>query len=414
MKTKQIVVLISTLVAGIVLAPAVFAEEAEPFELDFSKLTMINVSFGGWWGLFWPDGAARLERNQSHIEPWETANAPAGSFSFEEIYALVAPHLKVESVFKPKECLIITFSFDLPDFRGMCPYASFYIEDQQVARTLMHGLRAKAVLMNERGKTYLEEMYSKYPLVSGEEPDSFKYGVSKKLDKGTKILYGSIFVVVCMGAVLWFIRKKAKQIIVLISILVAGIVLTPTVFAEEVELSELDFNNVREIYVSWGNGNGYRYGYCHFWPNGAARLDRFPPHHRFGEIAIAPAGSFSFEEIYALVAPPLKPKPDPNFTKYASVVFFLTPSVDDKKTSASSRITNEQVLQTLMDGLKEKTVPLHKTFLEELHSKYPPVPGKVPDSFRYGSKMNIPKWLYGGILAALCAGAALLLIRKKK
>ena len=67
-----------------------------------------------------------------------------------------------------------------------------------------------------------------------------------------------------------------------------------------------------------------------------------------------------------------------------------------------------------MDGLKEKTVPLHKTFLEELHRKYPPVPGKVPDSFRYGSKTNISKWLYGGILAALCVGAVLWLIRKKK
>ena len=204
--------------------------------------------------------------------------------------------------------------------------------------------------------------------------------------------------------------KKAKQIIVLIGIWVAGIVLTPTVFAEEVELSELDFNNVREIYVyvSWERG------YAHFWPNGAARLDRFPPRHELGEIAIAPAGSFSFEEIYALVAPPLKPNPGQNFTTHVPVIFFLTPSADDQDPRFSSRIKNEQVLQTLMDGLKEKAVPLNKTFLEELHRKYPPVPGKVPDSFRYDSKTNIPKWLYGGILAALCAGAALLLIRKKK
>ena len=202
--------------------------------------------------------------------------------------------------------------------------------------------------------------------------------------------------------------KKAKQIIVLISTWVAGIVLAPAVFAEEAEPFELDFSNVVEIQIFSLKGYGQ------FLPNGGARIDRFPSRDELGEVAIAPAGSFSFEEIYALVAPHLNPESVPTSKEYLTIRFLLTPSVDDKYPRVSSRIENEQVIQTLMDGLKEKTVPLHKTFLEELHSKYPPVPGETPVSFRYDSKTNISKWIYGGILAALCVGAVLWLIRKKE
>ena len=202
--------------------------------------------------------------------------------------------------------------------------------------------------------------------------------------------------------------KKAKQIIVLISTWVAGIVLAPAVFAEEAEPFELDFSNVVEIQVLSIKGYGQ------FLPNGGARIDRFPARDKLGEVAIAPAGSFSFEEIYDLVAPLRKPESAPTSKEYLTIRFLLTPSVDDKKPRVSFPIYDQQVIQTLMDGLKEKTVPMHKPFLEELYRKYPPVPGKVPDSFRYDSKTNIPKWLYGAILAALCAGAVLWFICKKK
>ena len=70
-----------------------------------------------------------------------------------------------------------------------------------------------------------------------------------------------------------------------------------------------------------------------------------------------------------------------------------------------------------MYGLREKTVPINKVAkacLEEIYSKYPLVPGEEPEPFRCDAKTNISKWLYGGILVALCAGAALWLIRKKK
>ena len=206
MKAKQIVVLISILVAEIVLAPAVFAEEAEPFGLDFSKIENIEVSFGEWKGSFLPDGTARLERDRSHIFSWDAATAPKGSFPFEEIYALVAPHLKVESVFKPKECLIITFSFNSFAVKSVMPsHVSFYIEDKQVARTLMHGLRKKTKFQD---KAFLEELYSKYPLMPGEDPDSFWYGFKMNIFKW---LCGSILSVTSIGAVLWFIRKKKKN-----------------------------------------------------------------------------------------------------------------------------------------------------------------------------------------------------------
>ena len=204
MKAKQSVVLISTLVAGIVLVTAVFAEEAESFELGINNVQEINVDFGGWKGRFLPDGTAKLQRSNANIEFWERVYAPEGSFSFEDIYALVAPHLKVESAFKPKESLIIGFFFDRSNDTGiMHPYVFFYIEDKQVARTLMHGLRAKAEPRDKTTKTYFEGLYSKYPLVPGEEPAPFRYDSSKRERVGI-----IIFAVVYAGAVLWLILKN--------------------------------------------------------------------------------------------------------------------------------------------------------------------------------------------------------------
>ena len=208
MKAKRSIVLISTLVAGIVLAPAVFAEEAEPFESDFSKLTTINVSCGGWDGSFAPNGTAKLQRHNANIEFWERVDAPVGSFSFEEICALVAYHLKFEPVPNPKECLSMTFLFDPPDARGVPPFLFSYIEDKQVIRTLMHGLREKALPRDKTTKTYFEELYSKYPLVPGEKPAPFRYDSNK----GTMAVIIILIVVVCVGAILWFIRKRKKNV----------------------------------------------------------------------------------------------------------------------------------------------------------------------------------------------------------
>ena len=205
MKAKQFIVLISIWVAGIVLEPDVFAEEAETFEPDFDALTAITVSFGGWRGWFLPDGAASLERRAAHREFWDKPEAPEGSFSFEELYNLMISHQKPKPVLNPKECLSITFLFNPPDARGLPSFFSFYIEDTQVIRTLMHGLREKTVPINKEAKACLEEIYSQYPLVPGEEPSPFRYGSKRNISKW---LYGGILAALCAGAVLWFIRKK--------------------------------------------------------------------------------------------------------------------------------------------------------------------------------------------------------------
>ena len=205
MKVKQIIILISTLVAGIVLTQAVFAEEAEPFKPDFSKMTEIQVSYGGWHGRFFPNGAASLRRLPSYNEFLDRATAPEGSFSFEEIYGLVVSHQKPLPVPNPKECLTIVFLFNPIGANGMPSHFFSYIEDKQVIRTLMHGLREKAVPKNKAAKACLEGLYSQYPLVPGEEPAPFRYGSKRNISKW---LYGGILAVLCVGAVLWFIRKK--------------------------------------------------------------------------------------------------------------------------------------------------------------------------------------------------------------
>jgi hypothetical protein len=164
----------TALVIGMLLALTTFAEEAKPFEPDFSKMKDIIVTSRGrqrWVGQFWPSGGASLERSPADINHLAFAQAPAGSFSFEGIYALVAPHLTTAPTALSSECLTIYFRFEGDEEN---PFGTrFWIEDKEAIRTLMHGLRDKVFPRNHRA--FFEEALSTYPLVPGDKPTPFKY-----------------------------------------------------------------------------------------------------------------------------------------------------------------------------------------------------------------------------------------------
>ena len=199
-----------------------------------------------------------------------------------------------------------------------------------------------------------------------------------------------------------------------------------TLLAQE-DAFKLDFDTLDEITFRAGNYPGW---YGSFRSDGSAILIRSDEGVLSG-IAVAPVGSFSLKKIYDLVAPHLK-RPVINNKEFFNTTFLLDSSPPTKKkevlnitfrfdraltnreTEVHFYIEDKRVMRKLMHGLRDKVVPWDKPKFEEFLSQYPLVPGDEPAPFRYGSKRNISKWLYGGILAALCAGAVLWLTRKKK
>jgi len=156
---------------GMLFASAALAEEAQPSELDVSKVTGIQVKYNFWTGHFGPKGEARLSKI---LDGEYEVRAPEGSFSLEEIYALVASHLKQYPATSSAGVLDIVFYFRDTDPRSK----DFYIEDQQVMRTLMYGVRDKAVPPSPVYSNHLahtEGVFSRYPLVPGDKPAPFKY-----------------------------------------------------------------------------------------------------------------------------------------------------------------------------------------------------------------------------------------------
>ena len=171
MKMKQM----SALVIGALFASSTLAEKAEPFEPNFKEMTAISwgspdISFR-WWGIFLADGSANLNGYSDDVLLGGRLKAPQGSFSFKKIYKIIAPHLK-DDYDRAKETLSIAFSYGhYPDV----VIKRFYIEDKTAIRTLMYGLRDKALPWSDYSKAYLEKAFSKYPLVPGDPPTPFVY-----------------------------------------------------------------------------------------------------------------------------------------------------------------------------------------------------------------------------------------------
>ena len=163
---------ITILVMGMSLVSAASAAREKPFKPDFDALRGIEFGDGGypgWRGSFFSNGRASLSRTNTGSGAW--GDALEGSFSIKEIYALVAPHLKKPPADK-KGGLDVVFFF-APSATNTEKVVYFYIDDKDVMRTIMHGLRDKVV---PGARTRFEELLSTYPLVPGDEPEPFAYG----------------------------------------------------------------------------------------------------------------------------------------------------------------------------------------------------------------------------------------------
>lgn len=103
----------------------------------------------------------------------DRAQAPAGSFSFEEIYNSLLPHLKQGVVDNPQTMAV-----------GLIFGSSgkgFYVEDKELMRKLMHGLRDKTIpFYFSINSPSFEELFKTRPLVPGDEPKQFIYDYNEE------------------------------------------------------------------------------------------------------------------------------------------------------------------------------------------------------------------------------------------
>jgi len=137
---------------------------------DFEQVTRITLTTrpARWEGRFFPNGSAILDYGGTG-GPNPQAAAPKGSFSFEDVYRLLAPRLKADGE-GMYVCLYVA-SGELNLAWGFPPTE----ENKEIARKLMRGLSEKALPLNNgvSTKKEFERLLATHPLVPGDEPTPF-------------------------------------------------------------------------------------------------------------------------------------------------------------------------------------------------------------------------------------------------
>ena len=155
-------------VAGLLLVSGTMAQDVDMSNFGADQLYWFEVGTGPWKGIFFFNGAARLMRNGGDV--FEQADVPKGSFSFEEVYNRLMPHVIKESVYGN---MSVQFIAGRSHKMHMLCSLSDTEECKATVRKLMFELRDKSYA--PMGKQALEELFRKYPLVKGDKPVPYTY-----------------------------------------------------------------------------------------------------------------------------------------------------------------------------------------------------------------------------------------------
>jgi len=108
----------------------------------FNQVTGIGLMFcNGWMADFRPDGSAQFVYGSNSED---VADAPRGSFLFENIYNLLIPHLSQSYKGKKEKTISVSLRVANQTFPTM-----LYLEDKNTIKKLVSELRSKAVPWNE-------------------------------------------------------------------------------------------------------------------------------------------------------------------------------------------------------------------------------------------------------------------------
>jgi len=146
------------------LAATSFTQETVRAIPSFDKLDGISLGVPVTWnGRFFSDGSAELINGASL-----SASVPVGSFSFEEVYNLLLPHLKQD---EDAESMYVILDEKEEDTE----LPVFFLSDKDIMRKIMHGLCDKLlsspdVFFGMFGEEIFKGNLRKEPLVPGDPP----------------------------------------------------------------------------------------------------------------------------------------------------------------------------------------------------------------------------------------------------
>lgn len=137
-------------------SPRLWAQASIPNVDQVSKITI--TSYGGWMLEVYQDGSGKLVYGSS-ID--DLAQIPPQTFSFQNVYNLLAPHL-IENYPGEKA---IAVAMHVKDLAPGTPIQALYLDDRRIVRQIMAEARDKGVPLNQ---TRFRELIAKH---SGAVPD---------------------------------------------------------------------------------------------------------------------------------------------------------------------------------------------------------------------------------------------------
>jgi len=153
---------------GLLLVSEASAQEEDMSKFGVDQVFWISLRTSPtlWDGVFYRNGSAELKWGGSGS--FDMAIAPKGSFSFEEVYNLLIPHLKRGRDRRDDTGIVLVA--DPKTSMGGCLVNTE--ETRAIVRALMFELRDKA---SPSSKEIFEERLARYPLLQGDEPVPYVY-----------------------------------------------------------------------------------------------------------------------------------------------------------------------------------------------------------------------------------------------
>jgi len=182
MKKQNIIALI----LGMSFTLVALSEEVAISIPKFNQLKRIYMGSANssWMGIFRSNGSAHLGYGAL-----DGADVPKASFQFEEIYNLLVPHLKQDS--NDEENMAVGLLSDSPTAK------TFYLEDKETMRKIMHGLCDKVLESPDPflDVVRFKGLLRKSPIVPGDPPylkeeDQIKSEVRGQKSEGEEEVIG--------------------------------------------------------------------------------------------------------------------------------------------------------------------------------------------------------------------------------
>jgi len=144
----------------ILIISSILIAQGSPVIPSFDQVTKIGLfSHKGWMLNIYPDGSASLIYGSS---PMDIAKAPKQSFSFQEVYNLLVPHLS--DTYKEGKTIAVTLHV-----AGQTSSISLYLEDKATIKKIMSDARDKSVPLD---RARFKEILAKHPPVPDETPST--------------------------------------------------------------------------------------------------------------------------------------------------------------------------------------------------------------------------------------------------